>query len=75
MDSEDWYSWDEFYKKNKIEEMPWFEKNLDKDVEEEIIKITKGNFLDLGTGPGTQALESNHITLTRKFLQILLFVQ
>ena len=57
MDSEDWYSWDEYYKKNKIEEMPWFEKNLDKDVEEEIRKITKGKFLDLGTGPGTQALE------------------
>ena len=57
MDSEKEYSWDEFYKQNKIEEMPWFEKNLDNDVESEIVEITKGKFLDLGTGPGTQALE------------------
>ena len=57
MDSEDVYSWEEFYKQNEIEEMPWFEKNLDKDVELEIREIRKGKFLDLGTGPGTQALE------------------
>ena len=57
MDSEEWYSWDEFYRQNKFEEMPWFEKELDKDVELEIKEITKGVFLDIGTGPGTQALE------------------
>ena len=45
MDSEDWYSWDEFYKQNKIEEMPWFEKELDKDVDLEIRKIKRGKFL------------------------------
>ena len=57
MDSKEWYSWNDFYKQNIIEEMPWFEKNLDKDVESEIREITNGKFLDLGTGPGTQALE------------------
>ncbi len=51
--------WDSFYKENKIEEMPWYEKNLDPDLEYQInsMNLTKGKFLDLGTGPGTQAIQ------------------
>ncbi len=51
--------WDSFYKENKIEEMPWYEKNLDLDLEYQInsINLTQGKFLDLGTGPGTQAIQ------------------
>jgi SAM-dependent methyltransferase len=36
--------------------MPWYNENLDFDLEEELDrrKITCGKFLDLGTGPATQ---------------------
>ena len=38
--------------------MPWYNENLDSDLEEELYrrKITNGKFLDLGTGPATQAI-------------------
>jgi SAM-dependent methyltransferase len=38
--------------------MPWYNENLDSDLEEELDhrKITNGKFLDLGTGPATQAI-------------------
>lgn len=49
--------WDSFYKQNDVEVMPWYEKNLDLDLSEEIQFLKKGNFLDLGMGPGTQAIE------------------
>ncbi|WP_428324711.1 class I SAM-dependent methyltransferase [Nitrosopumilus sp.] len=51
--------WDDYYKETDVTTMPWFEKNLDHDVEHEIRSnsYNSGNFLDLGTGPGTQALE------------------
>ena len=37
--------------------MPWYNENLDSDLEEELEsrKISKGRILDLGTGPATQA--------------------
>jgi hypothetical protein len=40
--------------------MPWYNKNLDSDLEEELEKrkITKGRILDLGTGPATQAVQT-----------------
>ena len=49
--------WDAFYQQNKVETMPWYEKNLDLDMVDEIQFLEKGEFLDLGTGPGTQAIE------------------
>ena len=49
--------WDVYYEQNKVETMPWYEKNLDLDMVEEIQFLEKGEFLDLGTGPGTQAIE------------------
>jgi len=38
--------------------MPWYDENLDSNLEEELYrrKITNGKFLDLGTGPATQAI-------------------
>jgi len=56
---ENFSGWDDFYKENKVEEMPWYEKNLDHDLENEITSknLSKGRFLDLGTGPGTQAIQ------------------
>ena len=51
--------WDEYYKETEVEVMPWYEKNLDHDLENELKSnnYNVGNFLDLGTGPGTQALQ------------------
>jgi len=51
--------WDDYYKETNVEEMPWYEKNLDHDLENEISSknLNTGNFLDLGTGPGTQAIQ------------------
>jgi SAM-dependent methyltransferase len=38
--------------------MPWYNEILDSDLEYELArrKITNGKFLDLGTGPATQAI-------------------
>ena len=51
--------WDKFYQETKPEDLPWFTKKLESDLENEIKSrnITKGKFLDLGTGDGTQARE------------------
>ncbi len=51
--------WDDYYKETEVETMPWYAKNLDHDIENEIKShnYNDGNFLDLGTGPGTQALQ------------------
>ena len=51
--------WDSYYKENNVEKMPWYEKNLDPDLEYEIKSrnLYSGKFLDLGTGPGTQAIQ------------------
>ena len=59
MEDREFPSWEAYYKEKIVEEMPWFEKDLDKDVADEIKSqnFTEGRFLDLGTGPGTQAVE------------------
>ena len=56
--------WNLLYKNENVVNMPWYSEDLDYDLKEEIIKrnlATTNNkisskFLDLGTGPGTQAL-------------------
>ena len=50
--------WDQFYKDTEIEDMPWFHDAIDPDLEEAlgILGITGGRVLDVGTGPGTQAI-------------------
>jgi ubiquinone/menaquinone biosynthesis C-methylase UbiE len=39
--------------------MPWYNEQLDSDLEEELErrKVSKGRILDLGTGPATQAIQ------------------
>ncbi len=52
--------WDSLYTNEAtIGSLPWYNKDLDDDLSEHLstIKITKGRFLDLGTGPATQATE------------------
>lgn len=55
--------WDNLYEKNNVETMPWYSKDLDPDLKNELAKrnLNKGKFLDLGTGPGTQAVELSKI--------------
>lgn len=49
--------WDDFYNEAKIEDLPWFTKRLDFDLQIELKthNLTQGRFLDLGTGLGIQA--------------------
>ena len=53
------YIWDNYFKGAKVEEMPWYEKNLDSDLENEIKSksLNTGSFLDLGTSAGMQAIQ------------------
>src|ERR671926_1916453 len=46
------------YKTQRVDTMPWYNENLDFDLEEELHhrRISNGKFLDLGTGPATQAI-------------------
>lgn len=50
--------WEPSYADGDVEQMPWFYESLDHDVERAIdrLGIRAGRFLDLGTGPGTQAI-------------------
>ena len=55
----DFPDWETLYKTQKVETMPWYNENLDSDLEKELAErkiITDGKFLDLGTGPATQAM-------------------
>jgi hypothetical protein len=51
------FDWEELYKTTRITEMPWHYPDLDDDLENalDILGLKSGTFLDLGTGPATQA--------------------
>lgn len=51
--------WEIHYQENEISSMPWYSAKLDQDLKEELKlkNIQRGKFLDLGSGPGTQAFE------------------
>ncbi len=50
--------WEQYYKDERAEDMPWYYEQLDHDLDRAIkeLGITGGRALDLGTGPGTQAI-------------------
>lgn len=50
--------WEELYRAQSFETMPWFHPVLDPDLDRAMreLKISSGTALDLGTGPGTQAM-------------------
>ena len=52
-------NWEEVYATSAIENLPWYFRELDPDLktELELRQLHSGTFLDLGTGPGTQAIE------------------
>lgn len=51
--------WEELYQEREIESMPWFNPELDEDLEKALdeLGLRGGSALDLGTGPGTQAIQ------------------
>jgi 2-polyprenyl-3-methyl-5-hydroxy-6-metoxy-1,4-benzoquinol methylase len=51
--------WEELYQQQEIESMPWFNPELDEDLENALddLVLRGGSALDLGTGPGTQAIQ------------------
>jgi ubiquinone/menaquinone biosynthesis C-methylase UbiE len=55
----DFPDWNNLYNTQNVETMPWYNENLDSDLEEELErrKIFKSRILDLGTGPATQAIQ------------------
>jgi SAM-dependent methyltransferase len=55
----DFPDWNNLYNTQNVESMPWYNENLDSDLDEELErrKISKGRILDLGTGPATQAIQ------------------
>ena len=62
-DKKEFPDWDTYYKENNVKEMPWYESNLDPDLEYELTSrtLSRGKFLDLGTGPGTQAIQLSNL--------------
>ena len=51
--------WDAMYQQQAIETMPWFYPELDDDLRQALdrLGLRSGDALDLGTGPGTQAMQ------------------
>jgi 2-polyprenyl-3-methyl-5-hydroxy-6-metoxy-1,4-benzoquinol methylase len=51
--------WEELYQEQEVESLPWFNPELDDDLENALdeLELQGGSALDLGTGPGTQAIE------------------
>jgi 2-polyprenyl-3-methyl-5-hydroxy-6-metoxy-1,4-benzoquinol methylase len=51
--------WDAVYQQQAIETMPWFYPALDDDLQQALdqLGLRGGRALDLGTGPGTQAMQ------------------
>ena len=52
-------AWDERYQQQPVETMPWFYPQLDDDLAQALdaLGLRSGSALDLGTGPGTQAIQ------------------
>jgi cyclopropane fatty-acyl-phospholipid synthase-like methyltransferase len=52
-------TWDKLYQERAIEAMPWFNPELDDDLKQALdeLGLRSGSTLDLGTGPGTQAIQ------------------
>jgi cyclopropane fatty-acyl-phospholipid synthase-like methyltransferase len=50
--------WEERYQQQAVETMPWFYPELDDDLRQALhqLGLQSGSALDLGTGPGTQAI-------------------
>ena len=58
MSEKEFPDWEGLYRQDDVESMPWFQPELDHDVAAALVAlgVEKGRVLDLGTGPGTQAI-------------------
>jgi SAM-dependent methyltransferase len=58
--TKDFPDWENLYKNQNVETMPWYNENFDSDLERELderkIVANGKKFLDIGTGPATQAI-------------------
>lgn len=52
------HDWEELYREKQVETMPWFNPDLDPDIDRALNNLDLGaaTGLDIGTGPGTQAI-------------------
>jgi 2-polyprenyl-3-methyl-5-hydroxy-6-metoxy-1,4-benzoquinol methylase len=50
--------WQKLYEAQPVEAMPWYHPDLDPDLKRELshLEAKQGRFLDIGTGPGIQAV-------------------
>ena len=50
--------WEDLYREQEMESLPWFNPELDEDLEKALdeLGLRSGSALDLGSGPGTQAI-------------------
>jgi 2-polyprenyl-3-methyl-5-hydroxy-6-metoxy-1,4-benzoquinol methylase len=50
--------WEQLYQEKNVESMPWFNPDLDPDLDQALTQLNlhSSTALDLGTEPGTQAL-------------------
>ncbi|MCL1465986.1 class I SAM-dependent methyltransferase [Argonema galeatum] len=51
-------NWEQLYQEKEVETMPWFNPEIDPDLDRALTKLNlqSGTALDIGTGPGTQAM-------------------
>lgn len=58
MQQREFPEWEQLYRDEKVESMPWFNPELDPDLDQALTKLNlhTGTALDIGTGPGTQAI-------------------
>ena len=58
MTAREFPNWETLYQEKPVETMPWFNPDLDPEVETAFLTLDlhSGSVLDLGTGPGTQAI-------------------
>jgi 2-polyprenyl-3-methyl-5-hydroxy-6-metoxy-1,4-benzoquinol methylase len=51
-------NWEELYRSDTVEALPWYWPSIDRDLEAVLVRhrVTAGRALDQGTGPGTQAI-------------------
>jgi cyclopropane fatty-acyl-phospholipid synthase-like methyltransferase len=61
-DQQQFPGWEAMYQHQAIETMPWFYPKLDDDLSQALDELGMRNrsILDLGTGPGTQAMQLAH---------------
>jgi SAM-dependent methyltransferase len=48
--------WDDLYRDEPLETLPWFTEALDADLAAQLAQLGRGRLLDLGTGAGTAAI-------------------